>query len=1193
MMEKLKKVDNYQDYINLSPTSNATDIDEYSEILDYSLKNEDIHNIAIFGNYGAGKSSFLKTYFKNKNNYINITLGSYGNDKKKIGKRKTEEYHQTIEKSILQQLLYQTEQEKVPQSRFKRLTKYSTSRMFFETLVFILLVLICLFVFVPNYFKRFFEPFNNISDSIKNLNFKVKSINIYTNYILVSMLYIIMFIFVVFCIYKIREFIKNNFYISKLKYKDAEIEINGKTESIFNKYLDEIIYFFQCSDYDVVIFEDIDRFNEALFIIEKLKELNYLLNTSSKITRKISFIYAIKDDFFEETTERTKFFDKTIPIIPVSSLSNSNEIIWDKFKKIYGDTENQTYYEIDKKFINNISIFVDDMRTINNIMADFVLFSDKFIDKDLDNRKLMAMIFYKNLYPQKYALMLKGEGSLPNVIQNKNKIINEITKKLKSDNEKLQNDISNIKKEKLLNVLELKQVLVMNLVKISSDNLTYLKLKFNNTECSISDFLKDNFDVDKIKNTTITFSNRNYPYNDFTEEQIFKVYGGKQCYIERLDNLNGDKNSIIEQKQKEILSIEKSIRNIKEMSIKELIDKYGIDIISDNLNDFEIFILKRGLISSDYYDYITLFKEGNLTIQDMQFVKNVKKNSKMESYSYHLDNLSEIVNRLDIFDYSSDSILNFDFFDYIFDTKNKIDLGIKNKILLQFEGITDEKLDFIDSYLEKSELSISFINNLLLKKNNLWEKCYLKNSQNRDYIDKWIKIFLGNQKFLLNTNNAFLEYINLHDEFYDLFSLLDENQKENLIELGVRFKNIDKNCTKEFSDFMLKNNLYQINENMLKLLLINTINSSENFSNKFLTIIEDERLVTMKKNIYNNFEIYINSVYDNQEKQNNDEYVIINILNSDDIDDNIKNKIIAKETIKIQDISKVPSNYYENILINDLIDYNWKNVIYFYNNENEISEKLANIINSIDSIKNIDLLDNQDDFLIDLLNSKYISLKTIEKNINFFDCKISNLADIDFNYDIEKLRMIITNNILDFSVDNFNYIKDKSIDLLILFINLNKEYYGDNNGNFEIEDVSNELISSSELDEDIKSTLFASGKIKNTMLDIDLLYELVLNGKYDLKNRDSNNLIFSSNIKDNRKYYYLSKIKEELNNNIINDYLCKINSEFQSIGIGKNNFSVEYDENLFKILKEFESQHIISSCSITKRKRIMIYNLKK
>ena len=77
-MKKLSKVENYQDFINLSPTSDATDIGEYSEILDYSLNNKDIQNIAVFGNYGAGKSSFLKTYFKDKNNYINITLGTYG-----------------------------------------------------------------------------------------------------------------------------------------------------------------------------------------------------------------------------------------------------------------------------------------------------------------------------------------------------------------------------------------------------------------------------------------------------------------------------------------------------------------------------------------------------------------------------------------------------------------------------------------------------------------------------------------------------------------------------------------------------------------------------------------------------------------------------------------------------------------------------------------------------------------------------------------------------------------------------------------------------------------------------------------------------------------------------------------------------------------------------------------------------------
>lgn len=1193
-MKKIKKVDNYQDFINLAPTSNATDIDEYSEILDYSLENKDIRNIAIFGNYGAGKSSFLKTYFKNNSEHINITLGSYGNDKKKVDEGKIEEYHQTIEKSILQQLLYQTDQEKVPQSRFKRLTKYSKSDMFFETFIFVLIILIFMLVFIPNFFEGFFEPYNNISEVLNILNFKIKSIKFYTNYFFTSLLYLLMFTFVVFCFYKIREFIKDNFYISKLKYKDAEIEINGKSESIFNKYLDEIIYFFQCSDYNVVIFEDIDRFNGALSIIEKLKELNYLLNTSSKITRKISFIYAIKDDFFEETTERTKFFDKTIPIIPVSSLSNSNEIIWDKFKNIYGENENKMYYEIDKKFINNISVFVDDMRTINNIMADFVLFSDKFIDKDLDNCKLMSMIFYKNLYPQKYALMLKGEGTLPNIIQNKSEIVNKLTKKLKEDNEKLQKEINDLEKENLLNILELKQVLVMNLVSISNDKLSYLKLKFSNYECNISDFLKEDFDISKIKNTTMTFSNRDYSYSkEFNEEEIFESFGGKQTYIKRLDNLNDDKEVSIEQKQKEISLIEKNIKDIREMSIKELIDEYGTDFISDNLNDFEMFILKRGLISSDYYDYITLFKEGNLTIQDMQFVKNVKKDSKMENYSYHLDNLNEVVNRLDIFDYSSDSILNFDLFDYIFDIKNKVELDIKNKILLQFENITDEKLDFIDSYLEKSELGMNFVNSLLLKKNNIWEKCYLKNSKNRDYIDKWVKIFLSNSKFLVNTDNTFINYINLHDKFYKLFSSLGDKHKEMLIKQNIKFKNIDANCTKDFYEFIFKNNLYEINENMLKLLLENTIHSSECLSNKFLTILEDERLKIMKQNIYNNFDIYIDNVYNNSEKHNNDENVILNILNNEDIKDNIKSTIIIKEEAKIKDISKISTDYYECVLNNNLIDYNWKNVIYMYNYVKNIPEKLANIINNIDNIQFINLLDNQNDFLVDLISNKDINLNTLEKNINLFDCKILDLENIDFIYEFDKLKIIINNNILEFNFDNFNYIKNKSIDLLVLFINKNKKYYIGNCDDFDVKDIANELIENLVLDEDIKLTLFENEVIKNTMLKIDLLFKLVNDNKYGLRNEESNNLIFSSNLEKNKKYSYLNKIKEEIDTDIIKDYLCMINSEFEFIGVGKNNFSIGFDQSLYEILKKFELERIISSCIITRKNKIMIYNLKK
>ena len=277
-----------------------------------------------------------------------------------------------------------------------------------------------------------------------------------------------------------------------------------------------------------------------------------------------------------------------------------------------------------------------------------------------------------------------------------------------------------------------------------------------------------------------------------------------------------------------------------------------------------------------------------------------------------------------------------------------------------------------------------------------------------------------------------------------------------------------------------------------------------------------------------------------------------------------------------------------------------------YNYQEEISERLADVINDIGSIENIDLLDNQSDFLIDLVNSNYIELKilelinkdkdllkTLEKNIEAFNYKISNLNSIDFNYSFDKLKLMIDNDIIGFNNDNFNYIKDKSIDLLVLFINLNQEFYIDSINDFDIENISNELIKNTKLEEDVKTALFENEKISNSMLEINLLYDLALNNKYYLRNQDSNNLIFNSNIDNNKKFHYLNNIKEELNNDEINDYLCKINSNFNFIGIGNNNFSIDFDQNLLEILKKLESESVISSFALTTKNKIMVYNRKK
>src|SRR5690606_13332879 len=70
--------------------------------------------------------------------------------------------------------------------------------------------------------------------------------------------------------------------INTLKIQNTEIGIGENlNKSILNRHIDEILYFFSIRPYNVVIIEDLDRFQETE-IFTKLREVNLLLNNSEK-----------------------------------------------------------------------------------------------------------------------------------------------------------------------------------------------------------------------------------------------------------------------------------------------------------------------------------------------------------------------------------------------------------------------------------------------------------------------------------------------------------------------------------------------------------------------------------------------------------------------------------------------------------------------------------------------------------------------------------------------------------------------------------------------------------------------------------------------------------------------------------------------------------------------------------------------
>ncbi|KAA6311120.1 hypothetical protein EZS27_037694, partial [termite gut metagenome] len=297
---------------SLSPTSSVENGEYYFNALNWALNNrktKNIRNIAITGPYGSGKSSILCSFQeKNVNNdlhFLNVSLATFKEDKQDDGKTKNENLLRLIELSILQQLFYKEKDKNLLDSRLKKIQSFTWKKLF-------LIAISCLlfFVAIVNCVKAkfFIDIFRlNVSDSTETI--------IYFFSLVISIIGIITFVFK-----SIR--IATNFKISKLNINNAEIEISPEiNKSVLNHNLEEILYFFEVTRYNVVIIEDLDRFQETE-IFTKLREINLLINNSKKINKDIVFIYAIRDDMFIDK-DRTKFFDFLIPVIPVINTSNS------------------------------------------------------------------------------------------------------------------------------------------------------------------------------------------------------------------------------------------------------------------------------------------------------------------------------------------------------------------------------------------------------------------------------------------------------------------------------------------------------------------------------------------------------------------------------------------------------------------------------------------------------------------------------------------------------------------------------------------------------------------------------------------------------------------------------------------------------------------------------------------------------
>jgi hypothetical protein len=438
---------------SLSPVFNPDEHEGYVRVLTAEMAKSAPDaplNVALTGHYGSGKSSVLmeatKRLVEDGHRVVNLSLPSLGVGNGRIPDDKVRQFDTTnlIQKEIVKQLLYRRSPAKTPASRYSRLDTFDSSQARKTSgAIALLAALVGALLTLPSKVESAVpadawtwlndHTFAHAAGSVQWLSLAV------------------VFAAAFWAATALQRLLQQRLRVTELGAGagPAKLKLSEPTSSYFDEYLDEIVYFFQTSKTNIVVFEDLDRFKDP-HIFETLRELNLLLNNAEQTgSEPIRFVYAIRDSIFEQldtepepagepsgpkdgivpptksdalseaearrliTTNRTKFFDIVIPIVPFISHRTSRTLMTAELELIPDDQRPG------RPVIDLVSAYLTDMRLIKNICNEYDLFRTRILKDDglegLTADKLFASVVYKNLYLRDYEHLRNGDSLIDKV----------------------------------------------------------------------------------------------------------------------------------------------------------------------------------------------------------------------------------------------------------------------------------------------------------------------------------------------------------------------------------------------------------------------------------------------------------------------------------------------------------------------------------------------------------------------------------------------------------------------------------------------------------------------------------------------------------------------------------------------------------------------------------------------------------
>lgn len=1087
-----------QKYRSLLP-QNDLNLENYQDAIDYALDTDGIRNVALSGSYGSGKSSVINSYEQahQDKRFIHITLADFREQNPSVAsseKNAAENLKTTVdllEGKILNQLIHQIDVKDIPQSRFRSKNTNSPRPKKRGVGVFALFSLLLLYTL---HYDAWRTMVNALPPGPLDISWSAHP----------SFRIVMLFLCLSLGGLSLRVLL-HNFDLQHLLRK-LNINIKGfvgieifeeESDSTFDRYLDEVLYLFEQSGADVIVFEDLDRY-EVTQIFGKLKEISDLLYQRKKahdnqllqeqkkkevakcqktkqvhdqsknqeavqqgceeeedqksstaspndtVSRPIpKFLYLIRDDVFT-SSDRTKFFDFIIPVIPVISTGNAYDLMVNRFK----GTELEDAF--DKHFLRDVSLYLSDLRLVHNIINEYILYQRILECGDLnrDPNRQLAIIIYKNLFPKDFERLQRGQGYVFNILNRRDELLAPKREAILQQEREVQATLKEVQDEHLQDIDELNALFfpfqgeVSRIDEKSPDkNLSRKELVKLLLQANRAFYANYNSQLNPLDLTTLR--HRMEKNSDYQARKAILETKEKH----KIPALNAQLASLADERLK-----------LNTLTLSELVDvsddrfwMRGDNSLTTN-RYFPLlkYFISQGYIDEHYTFYISYFHPNSLTARDMNFRIALNTHQAL-GYDYVLDNPGAVLEWIDDSYFFRGELSNFALFNYLIEHDHTKELHFWLNSIEQRREMEPSAFDFPIALWKQTPYHAKLagiINEKMPHWFRLWTPIGLLDG------DEWCKYAIDT---LFQSEGCVLEKMN-HEGWLGAaisvrrnFLQFEVPQAEDLIKklqiIGVRFSRIDfREQDAALVRRVYEENLYVLGDQTLTLWLTLYYGAPADIAlKKSYTYLLDKPDEPLSRWVQENITTYMNALLDIEDLRfSDDPQTVEAVLNHPDIELDQKRVYISKLDTHLEMLEKITQKeLWPDLLQAELVTFIWENVADYYaahcDGDKKLDEVWCNFIENGDNDLNwsrskLEMrigAENRNSLLDKLLECTELSLERYRAVWDSLDVIYTRISPLKLSD--EYLAIIIGLHIIDITAENTEYIRQSHPDLMVDF----------------------------------------------------------------------------------------------------------------------------------------------------------------